>query len=556
MELARLDTAGILRAWRNVPGVLLIAALFAFGGCASPPGAIAAPEHLAAEEGARVLCEGGNAIDAAVCVGFVLAVTHPEAGNLGGGGFLVVHTPERDFVVDAREVAPQTATADMYLGPDGKPIRGASLIGPLAAGVPGSVAGYLRLHELGGTLSRARLLAPAIRLAEDGFLIDDGLRASLKRAEALLGRFPESARFQRPGKRLRQPELAAVLRAIVAHGRAGFYEGRFPRRVEAASQKYGGRLTAKDFAEYKAKVREALRGRAFGHDIVTMPPPSSGGVVLLQMLRMLEFADFRARTSGDRWHYFAEAGRRAFADRARYFGDPDFVDVPVRALLDESYLRRRFKDIAVRSCSQSESIGGGLASTSADTEHEETCHFSVVDNRGFAVACTTTLNGAYGCGLAVDGVLLNNEMDDFTAKPGVPNLYGLIQSKKNAIAPGKRPLSSMTPTIVLKDGEVVLVTGSPGGPTIISTVAQVILRRLALGESLKSAVAAPRMHHQWQPDKILHDGLPDQLTRELRRRGHELKVRPRGLGDAQSIARENGRWIAVTDPRGRGRSKD
>jgi len=525
-----------------------------FAACAATagqPGAVAAPERIAAAEGARVLREGGNAVDAAVCVGFVLAVTHPEAGNLGGGGFLVVRTPDGAHVVDAREVAPKASTRDMYLGPDGEPVREKSLVGPLAAGVPGSVDGFLVLHERWGSRPLAELMQPAIRLAEQGFPVDDGLRASLRRAEPLLRRFPESAGFVRPGATLRQPALAKILRAIRDRGRAGFYEGAFPRAVAAASERYGGRLTAADFAAYRAKVRVPLRGRAFGCEIVTMPPPSSGGVVLLQILGMMERAGFAEREPADRWHLFVEASRRAFADRARYFGDPDFVDVPIQALLDDAYLDRRFESIAVPSSTPSSDVAGGLG-----PEHEETCHFSVVDDKGVAVACTTTLNGAYGCGLAVHGVLLNNEMDDFTAKPGVPNQFGLIQSAKNAVEPGKRPLSSMTPTIVAKDGDVFLVTGSPGGPTIISTVAQIVLRRTAHGASLEDAVRAPRLHHQWQPDVVIHDGLPGELARALRERGHRVVGRPRPLGDAQSITRERGQWIAVADPRGRGRGID
>jgi len=516
------------------------------------PGAVAAPEPHAAREGASVLREGGNAFDAAVTIGFVLAVTHPEAGNLGGGGFLLAHRPGEEFVIDAREVAPLAATRDMYLDAQGVLRPDASLVGPLASGVPGSVAGYLRLHERCGTLPRGRLLAPAIRLAEEGFLVDKGLAASLERNRHLLSKFEATRRVffregrpLRQGERLRQPELAGALKAISSEGADGFYRGAVAQAIVDASAAHGGNLTLADLAAYRPREREVLRGRFAGHEVLTMPPPSSGGVLLLQILSMLERAGYGGMRPVQRHHLFAEASRRAFADRATHFGDPDFVDVPVDALLDPGYLEERLASIDITRATPSSGIEGRVL----PAEGEQTCHFSVVDRTGNALSCTTTLNGAYGCGLVAHGVLLNNEMDDFAAKPGVPNQFGLVQGGKNAVEPGKRPLSSMTPTILLRDGQPVLVLGSPGGPTIISVVAQVLANRLLLGMDLVAAVRAPRLHNQWLPDEILHEGLPPDDARALERLGHRLRRKAGPMGDVQAVGLGEG---AVSDPRGRG----
>ncbi len=538
--------------------LLLFLLSLACVGCATSRGGgvLATPEPYAAREGARVLREGGNAVDAAVCVGFVLAVTHPYAGNLGGGGFMVVHTKKGDAVIDAREVAPRAATRDMYLDSDGNVRPEASLVGPLAAGVPGSVHGYLELLEKYGTMDREELLEPAIRLAEDGFRVDQGLHDALQRHRKLLSRFPETARIFLPegrvpevGEELKQPELARVLRAIAEYGRKGFYEGWFANAVQAANKKHGGLITVGDLYTYKSKMRKPVRGTYRGYTVLTMPPPSSGGVVLLQMLDMIDRANWDTMRPEQRTHLFAEVSRRAFADRAEYFGDPDFEDVPIQKLLDKEYLATRFGTISMARATKSIDIRPGLA---GPRESEETCHFSVLDKDGNAVSCTTTLNGAFGCGLAVSGVLLNNEMDDFTSKPGAPNQFGLIQGEKNDIEAGKRPLSSMTPTILLKDGEVFLVLGSPGGPTIISTVCQVIARHVGAGMSLSDAVDAPRIHCQWMPDEIVHEPLPDARTQSLRDLGHSLRERRR-IGDVQAVGRTpEGRLIGVTDKRGRG----
>ncbi len=556
-RVARWATLYVMR--RVLPLVLLLVAVACKSGppalVAGPvPGAVAAPERYAKEAGERILREGGNAIDAAACVGFVLAVTHPEAGNLGGGGFLVVHTPQGDFVVDAREVAPRAARAQLYLDADGKPRPGATLVGPLAAGVPGSVAGYLLAHERAGKLPRERILAPAIELARDGFTVDRGLSESLARHRDLLAKYPETAaiflpegRIPAAGDRLRQPELARVLEAISKSGSAGFYRGWFAQRVEEVCEKYGGVLTVGDLFTYQAKLREPIRGTYRGLTVLTMPPPSSGGVCLLQILDLLERGGYELMRDGQRAHLFAEASRRAFADRARYFGDPDAVEVPVEELLDPSYLQSRFLTISMTAATPSAAVQGGLAS-----ESTQTCHFSVADDQGSAVACTTTLNGAYGCGVAVSGVLLNNEMDDFALLPGVPNQFGLIQGEANAIAPGRRPVSSMTPTILLRGSEVELVLGSPGGPTIISTVAQVVANRYAAQMTLEESIRAPRLHCQWMPDEVLTEPIPAEVRRALEELGHRLREVPR-MGDVQAVGRTPmGRLVGASDPRGRG----
>ncbi|MFI5401383.1 MAG: gamma-glutamyltransferase [Planctomycetota bacterium] len=519
-----------------------------------PPGAVAAPERYAKEAGEEILRDGGNAVDAAVCVGFVLAVTHPEAGNLGGGGFMVVHTPKGDFVVDAREVAPRGSSVKRYLDSTGKPRPGATLVGPLAAGVPGSVAGYLLLHERAGKLPRERVLAPAIELAREGFTVDKGLGDSLARHRDLLAKYPETAAIFVPegrvvtaGDRFFQPELARVLDEISRNGAKGFYRGWFAQRVQEVSEKYGGILTVGDLFTYEAKIREPIRGSYRGLTVLTMPPPSSGGVCLLQILDLLERGGYESMRGEQRAHLFIEASRRAFADRAEYFGDPDAVDVPVKELLDPSYLQSRFLTISMTRATPSTEVKGGLP-----PESKETCHFSVMDSEGNAVACTTTLNGAYGCGVAVSGVLLNNEMDDFTLLPGVPNQFGLVQGEANAIAPGRRPLSSMTPTILLREGEVDLVLGSPGGPTIISTVAQVVANRYAAQMSLEESIRAPRLHCQWMPDEVLTEKLPPELRRALEELGHRLRETPK-MGDVQAVGRTpSGRLVGASDPRGRG----
>jgi gamma-glutamyltranspeptidase/glutathione hydrolase len=542
---------------------LLLGALVVSLGCQSSPtiipgpvaGAVAAPERRAKEAGEDVLRDGGNAIDAAVCMAFVLAVTHPEAGNLGGGSLVVVRTPQEAFALDAREVAPRGARPELYLDAKGKPRPGATLVGPLAAGVPGTVAGLMLLHERAGRLPRERLLAPAIELAEEGFRVDDGLHASLARHRELLSKYPETAAIFLPegrvpaaGDRLVQRELAGALREISMHGAPGFYRGWMAQRIQEVSEKYGGALTIGDLYTYEAKIRDPLRGSYRGLEILTMPPPSSGGVCVLQILDLLERGGYDWMRPEQRAHLVIEAGRRAFADRAVCFGDPDAVEVPVAELLDPEYLQSRFVTIHMARATASAQVAGGLA-----PESKETCHLSAADNEGNAVSLTTTLNGAYGCGVSVSGVLLNNEMDDFTLLPGVPNQFGLVQGEANALAPGRRPVSSMSPTIVLKDGQVDLVVGSPGGPTIISVVAQVIANRYAANMSLEEAVRAPRVHCQWMPDEVLTEPLPAGTRHALEALGHRLREKKEPMGDVQAVGRgARGRLHGVSDRRGRG----
>lgn len=543
---------------------LLATALVLSLGCKSAPtiiagpvaGAVAAPERHAKQAGEDILRDGGNAIDAAVCMGFVLAVTHPEAGNLGGGSLIVVHTAKGEFAIDAREVAPRAARPELYLGADGKPRPGATLVGPLAAGVPGTVAGLMLLHERGGRLQRERVLAHAIELAEEGFKVDAGLHDSLTRHRELLSKYAETAaiflpegRVPRVGDRLVQRELAGALREISMHGAAGFYRGWMAQRIQETCEKYGGNLTIGDLYTYDAKVREPVRGSYRGMDVVTMPPPSSGGVCVLQMLDLLERGGYDWMRPEQRAHLLVEAGRRVFADRAVYFGDPDVVKVPVAELLDPNYLQSRFVTIDMTRATPSADVKGGLP-----TESAETCHLSVADSEGNAVALTTTLNGAYGCGVSVSGVLLNNEMDDFTLLADVPNQFGLIQGEANLLVPGRRPVSSMSPTIVLKDGQVDLVIGSPGGPTIISVVAQVIANRYAAGMPLADAVRAPRVHCQWMPDEVLLEPtLSPEVRRTLAELGHSVREKKEPMGDVQAVGRGSmGQLHGVSDPRGRG----
>ncbi|MBM3745551.1 MAG: gamma-glutamyltransferase, partial [Acidobacteria bacterium] len=492
----------------------------------APKAMVVSREPHATEAGIRVLRAGGNAVDAAVAVGFALAVTHPSAGNLGGGGFMLIRFADgRTAFLDFRERAPEKASRDMYLGPDGEPTRD-SLEGWRAPGVPGTVRGLELAARKYGRKKWPELLAPSIELAEKGFPVSYGLARSL-RATKKLERFPESKRiflkdgaYWEPGERLAQPELAATLKRIAGSGARDFYEGETARRLVAAMRANGGLWTAADLAGYAVVERKPLTGRYRSYEIIGAPPPSSGGVGILGMLGMLEGTGYEKPGAGAAAsiHYVAEVMRRYYADRAEYLADPDFARVPVAGLLDPAYLARRRQSIDPERATPSARVSAGRppgeegVKETADRrnrlsheESSETTHYSVVDAEGNAVAVTYTLNGGYGCGVTPPGVgfLLNNEMDDFAVKPGAPNYYGLIQGERNAIAPRKRPLSSMTPTIVLRDGNLYLVAGSPGGPRIISTVLQVLLNVLDFGMNIQEAADWPRFHHQWLPDKLL-----------------------------------------------------
>jgi gamma-glutamyltranspeptidase / glutathione hydrolase len=520
-------------------------------------GAVAAPESVAAEVGARVLRDGGNAVDAAVAVQFALAVTYPRAGNLGGGGFLLVHTDSGDVAVDYRETAPAAARRDMYLDASGNVVPGLSLETHRAAGVPGSVAGMWLAHRRWGRLPWRRLVAPAVELAECGWRVD--ARTAAQFAE-LKDRPGFAAYFHgRAGDLLVQKELAATLRRIAAHGADGFYRGVTARRIADEMRRGGGLVTEADLASYCALYRAPVSGEYRGLRVVAMSPPSSGGIGLLQLLHLVEPREPARLGAGSAAlaHLYAEAEKRVFADRSRWLGDPDFVAVPVESLVSIAYAARRGAGIALDRRTAPDSIRAG----EIGHESEQTTHFSIVDRDGNAVANTTTLNDSYGSALVVRGAgfLLNNEMDDFSARPGARNLYGVTGGTANAIAPGKRMLSSMCPTFVLRNGRPWLVLGSPGGPTIFTTVFQVVVDRADLGMTLAQAVAAPRVHHQWPPRTPGVDEIDVETGREpgdAARAGLEAlgyRLRRRGpIGDVQAIEIAGRRVIGASDPRGTG----
>jgi gamma-glutamyltranspeptidase / glutathione hydrolase len=529
---------------------------------AAEHGIVASAHTLASEAGIEMLRRGGNAVDAAVATGLALTTVYPFAGNIGGGGFMIIHLvgyasaaggnkPARQVVIDYRETAPGTATRDMFIGPDGNVMEGpqSSTIGWRASGVPGTVAGFaLALEKYGsGKLTWAEVCEPARRLAAEGHVVSQGTAANLRSHASLLGRFDESKRiflkggtFWKAGEIWKQPDLAATFARLQKTGPREFYTGETGRKIAHAMAKNKGTITLADLEAYKAAEREPIRGTYRGHDIVTMPPPSSGGIALLQMFAMLEPFDVAAMGSNSaaKYHLFAEVMRRAFRDRAEYLGDPDFVKVPVAQLLEREYLRRRMSDFSPDKATSSDAVQAGLGPVKLarhgqlaplTLEATETTHFSVVDAAGNAVGNTYTINGGYGSGVTIPGtgILLNNEMDDFTAKIGVKNMFGLLQGPANAIGPRKRPLSSMTPALVFRDGKLLLVTGSPGGPTIINTVLQVISNVVDHGMPVMQAVEAPRIHHQWMPDVLTYEryGISKDTAALLTAKGHTLKER-------------------------------
>ena len=528
-------------------------------------GAVASRSPLASEAGLAMLKRGGNAVDAAVAVGFALAVTHPSAGNLGGGGFMVMRFAGGGVAVnDHREVAPKRATRDMYLDGNGNVVQGLSTASHLAVGVPGTVDGLLAVLARHGALSRADVIAPAIRLAKEGFALPADLARQLQSHREGFAPYPASvAKFAKPdgtpfaaGAVFRQPDLAATLERIAERGRDGFYAGRTADLLVAEMARGAGLVNHDDLRAYRSKWRQPVRGTYRGYHVLSMPPPSSGGVLLVQMLNMLEPHDLASMGAGTpaTVHLLIEAERRAYADRAEHLGDPDFHDVPVAMLTDKKYAGVRMADFNPERASRSVDVGAGGP---WPVESPETTHVSVLDGAGNAVAYTTTLNLAYGSKIVVPGAgfLLNNEMDDFSAKPNAPNSFGLIGREANAIAPGKRMLSSMTPTIVLKDGEPFLVTGSPGGSTIITTVLQVVTNVIDHGMDLPAAVSRPRFHHQWLPNRVIHEpGALSFATREaLGERGHvNLNEAKFGIGDANSVMRLGEHLIGVSDPRNAG----
>jgi len=542
-------------------------------------GMVASDEELGSEAGVEILKRGGNAVDAAVAVAFALAVVEPAAGNIGGGGFMLIRFANgKTTFLDYREVAPGKATRDMYIGKDGRLDEEASVIGYRSVAVPGTVAGLALALRTYGSMKLPDVMAPAIRLAENGFPISKRLAHEFEAERPALQRFAVSRRiflndgkmFQ-PGDTLRQPELAATLKRIARNGAAEFYSGQTAQALVDDMSRLGGLITLDDLAKYQPKVREVLRTKyeSNGHawEVLTSPPPSSGGVAVIEALNMLQSVPLKGWDDVESVHMVAEVMRRVFADRAAYLADPDYSNVPVAGLTDPCYAKEVLTTIDPQNASSSKVIKAGnphtcgMAASNAPSpetlvslgEGPHTTHFSVVDAAGNAVASTYTLNDSYGSHVTSSaGFLLNDEMDDFTTQPGVPNaLFGLIQSETNAIAPGHRPLSSMTPTILLRDGKLSFVTGSPGGPAIISATLLSILNWMRLGMEPQAAINAPRFHHQWLPDRVLMERtFPDSLESALNARGHAThRVGHMGLVNAIAIDPATGDRLGAADPR-------
>jgi gamma-glutamyltranspeptidase/glutathione hydrolase len=539
---------------------------------------VASVHELASRAGVEMMQAGGNAIDAAVATGFTLAVVHPQAGNLGGGGFMLIRMSDGAIhFIDYREKAPAAATANMYLDAQGNVIEKASRVGYHAIGVPGSVAGLAYAQKTYGKLPLPQVMAPAIKLAREGYAL------AYEDAEDLqdknLAEFPESRRiFQRngtyykPGEVFRQPELARTLERI-AKNPGDFYHGAMARELAAGMQKSGGLITAEDLEHYEVKEREPIRGTYRDYDIISAPPPSSGGIALVEILNILEGYDLAkfGNRSAQAIHLTVEGFRRAFYDRAEFLGDPDFSKIPVAQLIDKKYAAGWRDSIDPARASVSKDLKRPAIFNELERyaqahprtlrpirEPENTTHYSVVDPAGNAVAVTTTLNDWFGSRVTADGLgfLLNDEMDDFAAKQGVPNAYGLIQGPANAIGPGKRPLSAMTPTIVLKDGQPFLVLGSPGGPTIITTVANILMGVVDFGLDIQEAVNAPRFHHQWLPETVLaEDRLSPDTLEILRAKGHKITMRHFwGDGECVAVDPKSGERLGASDSRNNGKA--
>ncbi len=522
----------------------------------APSGMVVSGSAIASAVGAEILKQGGNAVDAAVGVAFALAVAHPEAGNIGGGGFMVLRFANgKVAALDYRETAPAQASRDMYLDAQGT-LTDKSLTGDLAAGVPGSVAGLAEAHRRYGKLAWAQLLAPAIRLAREGFLVDEFRSRSIAGSADRLRRFPASrAQFlpggeaPKPGTTFKQPELAATLQAIADSGPQGFYQGRIADLIVKEMERGGGIITKADLAGYRPVWRDPTAIKYRGYTIYSMPPSSSGGVTMAEALNILEGYDPLPEFGSAQYvHLLAEAMRRAFMDRNQYLGDPAFVSMPLGRLLSKKYAADLRGQIDPNRATPTPPF------VSSTREGTSTTHYSVVDAEGNAASVTTTLNSSYGAAVTVAGAgfLLNNEMDDFAAAPGKPNQYGLVQGEANAIQPGKRMLSAMTPSIVVDpQGRLRLVLGSPGGPTIITSVAEVILNVLDYHMSLADAVAVTRVHHQALPDVVNYErgGLLPATVAALRRMGHEVDERSGYQGDVAAIERRGSVWIGVPDPR-------
>jgi len=531
--------------------------------------AIAMPDRYAAAASREVLEDGGNAVDAAITAAFVLAVTFPEAGNIGGGGFMVAQMDGKSAFLDFREKAPLAASRNMYLDANGEVVHRRSLVGGKAIGVPGTVRGMQKAHQRYARLPWRRLLAPAIRLAEEGFVVHPSLAAMKDSAIEHFGsdtNFADYFAGMEAGTTFKQPELAATLRRI-ATDPGDFYRGQIARQIVAQMARSGGIITPRDLAEYTAPWRKPLLASWRGHEVVVAPPPSSGGIALMQLLGMHDAASelFNGvdHNSATYIHLLAELEKRAFADRAEYLGDPDFAPVPVAALMDQAYLRRRAEGINEEAISENVMPGLGeqdKQAASSPYESVQTTHFSILDGEGNAVALTYTQNWEFGSGVVVEGAgfLLNNQMNDFSAKPGVPNAFGVVGRDMNAIGPGKRMLSSMSPTVLLRDGKVVTVVGTPGGSTIFTSVLQVLLNVLDFGMTAEDAVSATRFHHQLPAARLIrHDpgrDIAPQVAARLASMGYRLEPNSWGpLGDVMLITVDpGGRVDAAADPRGRG----
>jgi gamma-glutamyltranspeptidase / glutathione hydrolase len=546
---------------------------------------VATDEELGSRAGVEILKRGGNAVDAGVAVAFALAVVEPAAGNIGGGGFMLVRLADgRASFLDYREVAPGKAARDMYIKPDGTLDEQASVLGYKAVAVPGTVAGLELALKTYGTLKLADVMAPAIRLAEKGFPVSEKLAGELEFQQENLAQFPASKhiflhdrQMLKQGDTLLQPELAATLKRIAKNGAAEFYRGETAHMIADDMAKSGGLITLEDLAQYKPKAREVLRTdyENDGHrwEVLTSPPPSSGGVAIIEALNMLKGIPLKGWDHVESVHMVAEAMRRVFADRAAYLADPDFASVPVAGLTADCYAKQLLRTIDAQHASSSKEIHAGnpqscgaAAENNASSspgqvvislgEGPDTTHFSVVDAAGNAVASTYTLNNSYGSHVTSSaGFLYNDEMDDFTTQPGVPNaLFGLIQSEANAIAPAHRPLSSMVPTILLRDGKLSFVTGSPGGPTIISATLLTVINWMRFGMDAQSAINAPRFHHQWLPDQLLMEqDFPESLENALQARGFATKRRGHiGLVNAIGIDAKTGDRLGAADPRDNG----
>lgn len=566
LDIRRVGAAALALAVLGAPATAQEAAIYSGMDRMHPVwaanGMVSAQEQIAAEVGRDILAQGGNAVDAGVAVAFALAVTLPRAGNIGGGGFMLVHDAKtgQTHAIDYREMAPAGASRDMFLDAEGNADSELSRFSGAASGVPGTVAGMKLVLDQYGSMPWADVIAPSIRLAEEGITVTPDLADSLEAMKERLTKYPSAAKIfykeggelYRPGDTLVQADLAKTLKTIAAEGPDGFYKGPVAEAIAKSVTEAGGNMTVEDMAAYKAVSREPVRGTYRGYEVVSMPPPSSGGVHLIQILNTLEGYPIGAlgQNSSETLHLMAEAMKLAYADRSEYLGDPDFVDVPVEALMSKEYAADMRDKISATFATPSEQI---KPADLAPYESDQTTHYSIIDKDGNAISNTYTINFSYGSGLVAEGtgVLMNNEMDDFSAKPGVPNAYGLVGGDANAVQAGKRPLSSMTPTIVNKDGQVWLVTGSPGGARIITTVLQVVMNMIDHDMNVAEASAAPRIHHQWLPDQLrIEEGISVDTQRALQAKGHVLSLEE-VMGSTQSVMRdpETGFLLGASDPR-------